>query len=119
MLDDSNLSGSLYKQQLQIFFLILSSLYYSWYKDLCVRLDKDEWQPGPSLVSLQMRVAPKLMRLMWEGYPVHYDSKLGWGYVVPDPNKLKDDKQLLEEEDSEGEEDKTDIAHYPVRYSKD
>ena len=20
---------------------------------------------------------------MWEGYPMHYDKKYGWGYLVP------------------------------------
>ncbi|XP_063433085.1 DNA polymerase subunit gamma-1-like [Mytilus trossulus] len=92
--------------------------YPGWYKDLCMKLNKEDWLPGPSLISLQMRVAPKLMRLMWEGYPVHYDSKLGWGYVVPDPEKLEEDKDMLEkvESDSDGEEKAgEEMSKYPVR----
>ncbi|CAC5369661.1 POLG [Mytilus coruscus] len=92
--------------------------YPGWYKDLCMRLNKEDWLPGPSLISLQMRVAPKLMRLMWEGYPVHYDSKLGWGYVVPDPEKLEEDKDMLEDVDSDSDgEEKTgeEMSKYPVR----
>lgn len=30
-----------------------------------------------------MRCVPKLMRLTWDGYPLHYDAKHGWGYLVP------------------------------------
>ncbi|KAH0620033.1 hypothetical protein JD844_014545 [Phrynosoma platyrhinos] len=40
--------------------------------------------PGhPGLISLQMRVTPKLMRLAWDGFPLHYSEKYGWGYLVP------------------------------------
>ncbi|KFZ66852.1 DNA polymerase subunit gamma-1, partial [Podiceps cristatus] len=40
--------------------------------------------PGhPGLISLQMRVTPKLMRLAWDGFPLHYSEKHGWGYLVP------------------------------------
>uniref|UniRef100_A0A8C8VDS2 DNA polymerase subunit gamma-1 n=1 Tax=Pelusios castaneus TaxID=367368 RepID=A0A8C8VDS2_9SAUR len=54
-----------------------------WYRKLCPRLDDPDWVPGPSLISLQMRVTPKLMRLTWDGFPVHYSEKYGWGYLVP------------------------------------
>ncbi|KFQ82215.1 DNA polymerase subunit gamma-1, partial [Phaethon lepturus] len=49
-----------------------------WYRKLCPRLEEAGWVPGPSLISLQMRVTPKLMRLAWDGFPKH-----GWGYLVP------------------------------------
>ena len=62
----------------------------SWYRDLCMKpskndLDEDAspWKPGPHLISTKMRVVPKLLRLTWLGYPVHYDDKHGWGYLVP------------------------------------
>jgi len=55
----------------------------SWYRKLCPRLGEPEWVPGPSLISLQMRVTPKLMRLAWDGFPLHYSDKHGWGYLVP------------------------------------
>ncbi|XP_067327552.1 DNA polymerase subunit gamma-1 [Anolis sagrei] len=54
-----------------------------WYRKLCPRLDDPSWVPGPSLISLQMRVTPKLMRLTWDGFPLHYSEKYGWGYLVP------------------------------------
>lgn len=41
------------------------------------------WSPGASLISLQMRVTPKLMGLTWDGFPLHYTEKHGWGYLVP------------------------------------
>ncbi|KAJ7311091.1 hypothetical protein JRQ81_006690 [Phrynocephalus forsythii] len=64
-----------------------------WYRKLCLRLDDPDWVPGPSLVSLQMRVTPKLMRLAWDGFPLHYSEKHGWGYLVPGrkDNLLEDD----------------------------
>lgn len=30
-----------------------------------------------------MRVTPKLMGLTWDGFPLHYTEKHGWGYLVP------------------------------------
>ncbi|XP_016156443.1 PREDICTED: DNA polymerase subunit gamma-1 [Ficedula albicollis] len=54
-----------------------------WYRKLCPRLEEQGWVPGPSLISLQMRVTPKLMRLAWDGFPLHYSEKHGWGYLVP------------------------------------
>ena len=44
---------------------------------------EDSWSPGASLISLQMRVTPKLMGLTWDGFPLHYTEKHGWGYLVP------------------------------------
>ncbi|XP_053320957.1 DNA polymerase subunit gamma-1 [Spea bombifrons] len=54
-----------------------------WYRKLCPKLDDPEWVPGPGLITLQMRLTPKLMRLTWDGYPLHYSEKHGWGYLVP------------------------------------
>lgn len=55
-----------------------------WYRKLCVRLSEEEsWSPGASLLSLQMRVTPKLMGLTWDGYPLHHTDQHGWGYLVP------------------------------------
>ncbi|XP_055479099.1 DNA polymerase subunit gamma-1 isoform X2 [Psammomys obesus] len=54
-----------------------------WYRKLCPRLDDPAWTPGPSLLSLQMRVTPKLMALTWDGFPLHYSDSHGWGYLVP------------------------------------
>ncbi|XP_069046788.1 DNA polymerase subunit gamma-1 isoform X2 [Lepisosteus oculatus] len=54
-----------------------------WYRKLCLRLSDADWSPGPSLLSLQMRITPKLMGLTWDGFPLHYSEKHGWGYLVP------------------------------------
>ncbi|KAG8516326.1 DNA polymerase subunit gamma-1, partial [Galemys pyrenaicus] len=54
-----------------------------WYRKLCPRLEDSAWAPGPSLLSLQMRVTPKLMALTWDGFPLHYSERHGWGYLVP------------------------------------
>ncbi|XP_053741086.1 DNA polymerase subunit gamma-1 [Synchiropus splendidus] len=55
-----------------------------WYRKLCEKMSEEEsWSPGASLISLQMRVTPKLMGLTWDGFPLHYSEKHGWGYLVP------------------------------------
>lgn len=54
-----------------------------WYRKLCPRLDDPAWTPGPSLLSLQMRLTPKLMALTWDGFPLHFSERHGWGYLVP------------------------------------
>lgn len=55
----------------------------SWYRKLCEKMSADSWSPGAKLISLQMRVTPKLMGLTWDGFPLHYTEKHGWGYLVP------------------------------------
>uniref|UniRef100_A0AAQ4QG03 DNA polymerase subunit gamma-1 n=1 Tax=Gasterosteus aculeatus aculeatus TaxID=481459 RepID=A0AAQ4QG03_GASAC len=55
-----------------------------WYRKLCEKMsEEDSWSPGANLISLQMRVTPKLMGLTWDGFPLHYTDKHGWGYLVP------------------------------------
>lgn len=54
-----------------------------WYRKLCEKMSVDCWSPGANLISLQMRVTPKLMGLTWDGFPLHYTEKHGWGYLVP------------------------------------
>ncbi|KAK7121751.1 hypothetical protein R3I93_022740 [Phoxinus phoxinus] len=56
----------------------------SWYRKLCVKMSEaEDWSPGASLISLQMRITPKLMGLTWDGFPLHYTDQHGWGYLVP------------------------------------
>jgi len=38
--------------------------------------------PGPSKITTSMRIAPKLLRLCWFGFPLHYSKKGGWGYLT-------------------------------------
>ncbi|KAL9929746.1 DNA polymerase gamma, catalytic subunit tam isoform 1-T1 [Glossina fuscipes fuscipes] len=62
--------------------------YPAWYRKLCQKIPKDlnrlsEWSPGPSEISTGMQIAPKLLSLCWEGYPLHYSREHGWGFLVP------------------------------------
>ena len=57
--------------------------YPAWYRKLCLRLNDPNWQPGPMALGTGMQVAPKLMSLCWEGYPLHFIRGLGWGFLVP------------------------------------
>lgn len=59
--------------------------------------EEENWSPGATLISLQMRVTPKLMGLTWDGFPLHYTEKHGWGYLVPG---RKDNVEITE--DTEG-----------------
>ncbi|XP_033634146.1 DNA polymerase subunit gamma-1-like [Asterias rubens] len=70
--------------------------YPMWFRELCPRKLDEEWAPGPSLISSQVRVAPKLLRLTWEGYPIHYEIKHGWGYLIP--GREEEEEECDEEE---------------------
>lgn len=78
-----------------------------WYRDLCPR-EKEvaEGHPsGPTKISTLMRVSPKLLRLVWDGFPVHYSEEHGWGYLVPKcPEEQERDFDLWEEDVDGGEE---------------
>lgn len=39
-------------------------------------------------ISPKLRVMPKLLKLTWNGFPLHYDDTNGWGYIVPDPSQV-------------------------------
>ncbi|XP_053699341.1 DNA polymerase subunit gamma-1, mitochondrial [Sabethes cyaneus] len=67
--------------------------YPAWYRNLCSKPTEDEWSPGPSNVSTGMQIAPKLLRLCWEGYPLHYVRGQGWGFLVPHRYRRDDDDQ--------------------------
>lgn len=68
--------------------------YPLWYRELCEKPIKqnnsDNWKFGPILISTQIRSVPKLLRLVWDSFPLHYDQKHGWGYLVPDLQNLDD-----------------------------
>ncbi|XP_058059901.1 DNA polymerase subunit gamma-1, mitochondrial [Anopheles bellator] len=58
--------------------------YPAWYRNLCSKPDTTDWQPGPyQKLSTGMQIAPKLLSLCWEGYPLHYIRGHGWGFLVP------------------------------------
>ncbi|EDW03213.1 DNA polymerase subunit gamma-1, mitochondrial [Drosophila grimshawi] len=68
--------------------------YPQWYRKLCQKPPPDyseeelqqqdePWTPGASGISTGMQIAPKLLSLCWEGYPLHYQKGHGWGFLVP------------------------------------
>ena len=69
---------------------LFSAGFPAWYQDLA---DTDhENQPVLNL-STSKRAVPKLLRLTWQGYPLHHHKKLKWGYLVP----TKDIDNVLEQ----------------------
>ncbi|KAM7351848.1 DNA polymerase gamma, catalytic subunit tam [Cochliomyia hominivorax] len=68
--------------------------YPAWYRKLCKKPPKDnadsDWSPGPSEISTGMQIAPKLLSLCWEGFPLHYDREHGWGFLVPFTTKIEE-----------------------------
>ncbi|KAI8441128.1 hypothetical protein MSG28_009380 [Choristoneura fumiferana] len=58
--------------------------YPAWYRKLCTKPTKDpDWEPGATNITTSMQITPKLLRLSWEGYPLHYVQGEGWGFLVP------------------------------------
>ncbi|XP_059611464.1 DNA polymerase subunit gamma-1, mitochondrial [Phlebotomus argentipes] len=57
--------------------------YPEWYRKLCDKPDSDDWSPGAKNIGTGMQVAPKLLSLCWEGYPLHFIRGKGWGFLVP------------------------------------
>ncbi|CAG5123153.1 unnamed protein product, partial [Candidula unifasciata] len=85
--------------------------YPLWYRELCPRPRDVDFYPGPSNISTQCRVTPKLMRLVWDGYPVHYDEKHGWGYLVP----FQEELSPMEIELRSQESDPQDQHRFPLQ----
>jgi len=77
--------------------------YPTWFQELAHQ------EPGgkPFLkITTSKRIVPKILRLTWKGFPLHYDKTDKWGYLVPTPNV----KQVLEDIES-GEI----IADFPLK----
>ena len=66
--------------------------YPAWYRKLCQKPPNTDsltdWSPGPTEISTGMQIAPKLLSLCWEGYPLHYSREHGWGFLVPFTSKI-------------------------------
>ncbi|KAK6166464.1 hypothetical protein SNE40_023149 [Patella caerulea] len=88
--------------------------YPKWYRELCKRPSAEDWQPGPSQISTQMRVVPKLLRLTWEGFPLHYDEKHGWGYLIPG----REDSEIEAELDRQDPDRDKDKHMFPIESLK-
>ncbi|KAL5108394.1 DNA polymerase subunit gamma-1 [Taenia crassiceps] len=54
-----------------------------WYRELIPKPMKENYRSGPALITAQMKIAPKLLRLCWKGLPLHYDQILKWGTLIP------------------------------------
>ena len=77
--------------------------YPKWYSQLCRRESEDDWTHGAVLQSPLTRTTPKLLRMTWDGCPLHYAEKLGWGYLLPNgktaleyPEDCKEDDAFFE-----------------------
>ncbi|XP_052749870.1 DNA polymerase subunit gamma-1, mitochondrial isoform X2 [Galleria mellonella] len=57
--------------------------YPAWYRKLCSKPGSPGWSPGAHNITTSMQITPKLLRLSWEGYPLHYIKSEGWGFLVP------------------------------------
>ncbi|XP_012288102.1 DNA polymerase subunit gamma-1, mitochondrial [Orussus abietinus] len=60
--------------------------YPNWYRKLCPKESDENWEPGPQNITTSMQIAPKLLNLTWENYPLHYIREHGWGFLVPYAN---------------------------------
>ena len=49
-----------------------------------MRESDPNYKAGPVGISSQTKVTPLLLRMVWDGYPLHYERKYGWGYLKPD-----------------------------------
>ena len=75
--------------------------------------DSEDWQPGPVEISSLTRITPKLMRLTWQGCPLHHDPQYGWGYLEPiQPGSGRSIEEELDRQDPEG--DMSD-SRFPVK----
>ncbi|KAI0128347.1 DNA polymerase gamma [Xylariales sp. AK1849] len=48
-----------------------------WYKDLFAKND------APINITVRTRIAPLMLRLAWDGYPLSWSDKYGWTFRVP------------------------------------
>uniref|UniRef100_A0A1B0EW77 DNA polymerase subunit gamma-1 n=1 Tax=Lutzomyia longipalpis TaxID=7200 RepID=A0A1B0EW77_LUTLO len=66
--------------------------YPEWYRKLCDKPTVEDWSPGAKNIGTGMQVAPKLLSLCWEGFPLHFIRGKGWGFLVPH-KKERDDSE--------------------------
>jgi DNA polymerase gamma 1 len=69
-----------------------------WYKDLFPTND------SPMNLTVRTRIAPLLLRLSWDGYPLVWSDKHGFTYKVPFADVQKRREQGLEPANMDGEE---------------
>ncbi|KAJ7388949.1 hypothetical protein OS493_034581 [Desmophyllum pertusum] len=78
--------------------------------------EKEEWKEGPVNISPQCQIAPMLLRMTWDGFPLYYTRKHGWGYLVPGRTDNLTAKQirLPHNEDDQVEIEKPELP-FPTR----
>ncbi|CAL8135393.1 unnamed protein product [Orchesella dallaii] len=54
----------------------------AWYRKLLYKENDSDYLPGPAKISTSMQLVPKILRLTWFGFPLHYSRKGGWGFLV-------------------------------------
>ncbi|XP_050738206.1 DNA polymerase subunit gamma-1-like isoform X1 [Eriocheir sinensis] len=64
--------------------------YPNWYRKLCARTGEREGTPEPENMSTSLQIVPKILRLTWNGFPLHHERKFGWGYLKPVYPSFKD-----------------------------
>ncbi|CAK8675646.1 unnamed protein product [Clavelina lepadiformis] len=72
-----------------------------WYSELCFKENDAEWSLDASKLSTLTRMTPKLLRMTWLGYPLHYQEKLGWGYLVPQTEEKALLSKLIDSDEAE------------------
>lgn len=70
-----------------------------WYKDLFTKND------GPMNLTVRTRIAPILLKLAWDGYPLVWSDKHGWTYQVPKDEVFAYNEKGMRELDMSEEED--------------
>lgn len=71
----------------------------AWYKDLFTNND------SPIGLTVRTRIAPLLLRLAWDGYPLVWSDKYGWTFRVPLAEVHKYNDKQMQECDSFDEKD--------------
>ena len=62
-----------------------------WYKDLFMKKD------SPIGLTVRTRIAPLLLRLAWDGYPLVWSDKYGWTFRVPVADAHKYNEKQMQE----------------------
>ncbi|PNS19280.1 DNA polymerase gamma, mitochondrial [Sphaceloma murrayae] len=75
-----------------------------WYKDLFAKTD------APMALTVRTRIAPILLRLSWDGYPLVWSDKHGWTFKVPLNTSSTYDGQAMKQADMTDEEN-LDLRH--------
>ncbi|KAH7380203.1 DNA polymerase family A-domain-containing protein [Phaeosphaeria sp. MPI-PUGE-AT-0046c] len=84
-----------------------------WYKDLFTKND------GPMNLTVRTRIAPILLKLAWDGYPLVWSDKHGWTYQVPIDELFAYNEKGMRELDMSEEEnlklrDATQHVYYKI-----